>query len=314
MTPRHIALGLLAAVIWGSTFLVTTVALRDTPPMLFAALRFAMAATFVLFIPRPAVSWTKLLAAGMLLGSGQYGLQFLGMATGAPPGITSLLAHTQAFFSIAFAMIFLGERINRLQVGGVFLAGIGLLMLIIARGDGVVFEGLLLVLLGAVCGGAGNIVLKRMGNVDRLGVAVWMSLAVPVPLLVLSSMFEGNIAVALSNLTFNTVAALIYSSILATVVAFAIWGTLFATYSATAVAPFLLLVPVVGIVLSVTLMDEQFTTGKAMGATILFVGLLLITTSTNLMARVKKFNVAPAPKHIMTGKPAVERIAWDDLA
>ena len=42
MPPRHIALAVLVAVIWGANFVVIDLGLGDLPPTLFVALRFVV--------------------------------------------------------------------------------------------------------------------------------------------------------------------------------------------------------------------------------------------------------------------------------
>jgi O-acetylserine/cysteine efflux transporter len=280
MTPRDAAFAVSAALIWAATFLFTQAALREVPPLLFAALRFACVAPFALIVPRPRVSWPVLAAAGLLLGTGQYGFQFLGMAHGIAPGMASLLAHTQAFFTVGIAAVVFAERLGPRRWSAMLLGLIGLAALVLDRGGYVTPAGLLFSVAGACCGAAGNTVLKALGRgVDMLGVAVWMSLAVPVPLLLLSAIVEGPALIEntlmshVINLT--VLVALAYSALLATIAAFAVWGRLLATYAAVQVAPFFLLVPVFGIALSVAITGERFSMQQAAGCMLIFVGLVL---------------------------------------
>ena len=60
--PRHIALAFVLAFFWGLNFVVITVALVGVPPLLLAAVRFALAAIPVVFLPRPSVPWPLLVA------------------------------------------------------------------------------------------------------------------------------------------------------------------------------------------------------------------------------------------------------------
>jgi hypothetical protein len=72
---RHLLLALAVVLVWGTNFVVIKVALAHLPPLLFAALRFALAFfPAVLFLPRPAVSWRNLAAYGVLLGVGEFGV------------------------------------------------------------------------------------------------------------------------------------------------------------------------------------------------------------------------------------------------
>ena len=275
MSPRDILLGVLAALIWGATFPVSALALQDTPPIFFTALRFACAAAFVLVVPRPAVPWRLLVLAGLLLGAGQYGFLFVSMTQGVPAGLASLLVHTQAFFTILIATVVFAEPLRRRHLVAIGLALAGLATLVANRGEAGAGLGIALILLAALSGAAGNNLLKSLGKVDMLGVAVWMSLAVPLPMLALSLAVEGggSLPGLLDSVSWTTLGAVAYSAVLATLLAFAIWGRLLTSYPAVLVAPFFLLVPVFGISLSVLLLGEALTGLQIAGALLIFLGL-----------------------------------------
>ena len=60
---RHLLLALAVVAVWGTNFVVTKLALGHLPPLLFAALRFTLAALPAVFLlPRPAVGWGNLAA------------------------------------------------------------------------------------------------------------------------------------------------------------------------------------------------------------------------------------------------------------
>ena len=276
MLRHDIGLALLAAFIWGATFPITRAGLDETPPLLFAALRFAAAALFIVVIPRPKVPWRWLLAAGGLFGVGQFGFLFVAMENGIPPGLASLLVHTQALFTIAIAWLIFSERFNRRQWLAITLAATGLLVMILDRASPVNAFGFALALIAACCGAGGNNVLKVLGNVDKVGVAVWMSVAAPIPLLILSMLFDpGTLITNLAAVGWTTVAAVTYSALLATIAGFAIWGSLLTRYPTSTVAPFFLLVPVFGIALSVILLDETLSPLRLLGCGLVFFGLLV---------------------------------------
>jgi len=275
MIGRDIFLAVMAALIWGATFPISALALADTPPIFFTSLRFAIAAAFVFMVPRPAVSWPLIVVLGLFLGAGQFGFMFVAMTHGVSASLASLLVHTQAFFTIFIAMIVFRERLRPRQGVAIALALVGLGLLVADRSEAGGLFGIGLILLAAVCGAVGNNILKSLGRVEMLGVSVWMSLVVPLPLLALSLWLEASLSFKslASTVSWTTVGAIAYSSILATVLVFAIWGRLLATYSAVLVAPFFLLVPVFGISLSAIVLGERLNALQIGGAMLIFVGL-----------------------------------------
>jgi len=88
MTPLELLLALTVVFIWGTNFVVIKIGLGDFPPLLFATLRFAFAALpWIFFIRRPAVAWRYLIAFGLFLGVGQFGLLFIAMRADITPGL-----------------------------------------------------------------------------------------------------------------------------------------------------------------------------------------------------------------------------------
>ena len=84
---------------------------------------------------------------------------------------------------------------------------------------------------------------------------------------------EGAPAELFRGISWTTLGAIAYSAVLATVMVFAIWGRLLASYPAVKVAPFFLLVPVFGLGLSALLLGERLAGLQIAGAVLIFLGL-----------------------------------------
>jgi O-acetylserine/cysteine efflux transporter len=266
-----------AACIWSGAFIATEAALRDCPPILFAALRFCLSALALPFLARPHVSWRALLALGLLIGVGQHVGIFIGMATGVTPGMAALLAHTQSFFTLALAWGLMGEALTPRRLAGFGCAFFGLVLLMLERGAPMPPLAIAAVLAGALAGGAGNLVLRRIGVADPLAVAAWLSAVAAPVLLALSIGVEGvaSLRATLSAPGPGLIAAIVYSGIMSGLVAYAIWARLFARYEAYRVAPFMLAVPVGAIALSALLLDERPGVWRLGAAAAILVGLAL---------------------------------------
>ena len=79
---RDLALVLLICLAWAGNFLTSALALREIPPFLFTALRFAILGLALLpFLKRPEPGqWPRLLAVGLCLGVLHFGLSFTSLA------------------------------------------------------------------------------------------------------------------------------------------------------------------------------------------------------------------------------------------
>jgi O-acetylserine/cysteine efflux transporter len=280
MAPRHVALAVLVAALWGFNFVVIKIGLEDVPPLLLSSLRYALASLAVLVIaPRRSVPWHWIAAVGVIIGVVKFSLLFVGMDVGVPAGLASLVLQAQAFFTLLFAAAVLGERPRRLQVAGMALAfaGIGVVA-IQADGGAISITGLSLVVLAAAAWGAGNLVIKRAGAKDMVGFMTWTCVVPPIPLLILSLSFEGPAAVgdALAHPTWTGVASVVYLAVFATVIGWAAWGFLLGRYSPGVVAPFSLLVPVFGLVSGALVLGEGLTVLDLAATVLILAGLACI--------------------------------------
>ncbi len=287
MRPADIALGASATLIWAAAFLATSVGLGLTSPLLFGALRFAVTAAFIVVVPRPRVGWRALLAIGLSIGVGQHAGIFLGMASGVTPGMAALLAHTQSFFTLGLAWILFGETLSSRGIAAFALAFAGLALLIVERGAPMPIAAILMVLGGAISAALGNLVLRRLGGVDPLGVTAWMSVIAAPSLLLLSVATEGPAPAlaVLQHWTPTLLLAMSYSGVLAGLVAYAIWVRLFGRYRAHQVAPFMLLVPVGAIALSALFLDEQLSVWRLGAAAAILIGLALNASGRSTQPR-----------------------------
>lgn len=280
MSLKDLLLALVVVVAWGVNFVVIKVGLHGVPPMLLGALRFLLAAfPAVLFVKRPRMPLVWLLAYGATISLGQFAFLFSAMYVGMPAGLASLVLQAQAFFTLGFAALFLNERLRAQNVAGLLIAAAGLAVIALhAKAAGappMTIAGFVLTLCAAMMWALGNIVTKKVGNVDLVGLVVWASLVPPLPFLVLSYFFEGpqRIAGALDGLSGTSVFAVVYLAFVATLLGYSLWSRLLSRYPASQVAPFSLLVPIVGLAAAALLLGEHLSAAQIGGAALVMGGL-----------------------------------------
>jgi O-acetylserine/cysteine efflux transporter len=291
MAPKDLLLALVVVIAWGINFVVIKVGLHGVPPMLLGALRFALAAVpAVFFVKRPQVPWRWLLAYGATISFGQFAFLFSAMYVGMPAGLASLVLQAQAFFTLILAGIFLRERFRAANVIGLAIASGGLAVIGMQGGHAMTLAGFVLTLCAAGSWALGNIVTKKVGKVDLVGLVVWGSLIPPLPFLALSYALEGpqRIAAALSGIDATSIFAVVYLAFIATLLGYGLWSRLLARYPASQVAPFSLLVPIVGLASASVFLDEHLSAPQIAGAALVMVGLAVNVFGGWLVQRVVK--------------------------
>lgn len=278
MTPRDLLLALVVIVVWGLNFVVIKVGLHGMPPMLMGALRFLLAAfPAIFFVRRPQVPLRWMLAYGATISLGQFAFLFYAMYVGMPAGLASLVLQSQAFFTLFFAALFLGERLRGSNLFGLLVAASGLLLIGLQGGQAMTLAGFALTIAAASMWALGNVVTRRLGKVNLVGLVVWGSLIPPLPFLALSWWLEGPelISQSLRTLSLDSLLVLAYLAFGATILGYGLWSRLLSRYPASQVAPFSLLVPVVGISSAALLLGERLGGLQMVGAALVMAGLLI---------------------------------------
>lgn len=277
MRPRHIVLAIAVAAAWGFNFVVIDVGLREFPPLLFSALRFALAAfPAILLVGPPRVAWRWVFAVGAALAVAKFSLLFLSIDAGMPAGLSSLVLQSQAIFTVLFAVLLLGERPTRRQVAGLAVATAGIAVVAARLGPDRPAVAFALVVGAAVCWGVANVAMRRAAPPDTLAFMVWVSATAPLPLLALSLLTEGPAAdlAALRGIDWTGVGALVYIAGISTLAGFGAWGALIRRYGAASVAPFSMFVPFFGVASAALVLGEPVRPTDVAGGVLVVGGVL----------------------------------------
>lgn len=284
MSTRDRLLAVLVAVLWGLNFLAVRIGLDHFPPFFLAALRYLLLAVpVVLFVPRPNVPTRWLLGYGLGFGVMQFGLLFLAIDVGMPAGLASVVLAAAGPFTVLLGGLLLSERISGRQLGGVGLAVLGLVVIAVDRAQIAALLPMALTVLAALGCALGSLSSRLAMPDSPLRFALWMSVVPPVPLLALSAVMEGPAAgwVALASALrpegWPGLAAMVYIVLLGTVLGSGIWTALLKRYPAGTVAPYTMLVPVVGMAGAWVVLSERPDALALAGGVAVIAGVLVGT-------------------------------------
>ena len=289
MSLRDLLLALGVVLIWGLNFVAIKWGVDEVPPFLLTALRYiGCALPAVFFIRKPQVGWPMLIAYGLTVGVLQFSFLFTAMKLGMPAGLASLVMQMQVFFTMGLAVLFLRDRPTLPQLGGAAIALAGLATIGAEHIGGAVLLPLLMTLVAAGFWAISNIVTKRAGKVDMFAFVIWGSLVPPLPMLALSLVFEGPQALTgLLTISPQAIFSILFIAYGSTLLGYGAWAVLLGRYPASLVAPFSLLVPVVGFAAAFVFLGEMVTPLEVMGSLLIFLGLVLNVFGPRLLARLR---------------------------
>ncbi|HAT1595626.1 TPA: EamA family transporter [Legionella pneumophila] len=285
MPFAHLLLALLVVFVWGINFIFVKLSLEEFSPLLLCAVRFLLASVpAVFFIKPPAVPFKIIAGYGLIMFALQFALLFIGLRVGMTPGVASLLMQVQVFFSMFFAIIFLGEQPQIGQIIGALIAFIGIGVVALHFDHNVSLMGFLCILAAAASWGVGNLITKKIHSVNLIAVIVWSSFVACLPMFILSLVFEGpaSFVTTYEHMTWKGILSLLYIVYISTWVGYGVWNWLISRYPVGMVVPFTLLVPVVGILSSVLILGEPFYLWKLVAGLLVISGLCINLLTTRL--------------------------------
>ncbi|MFX0539817.1 EamA family transporter [Ornithinimicrobium sp. Y1847] len=304
MPTRHVLLAVLVAVLWGLNFLAIHASLQHFPPIFLVALRFALLAVpTILLVPRPQAPLRWLVGYGLGFGTLQFFGLYLGMAAGFPAGLASLVLQASAPFTVVLGVLLLRERLSPRGALGVLVAVAGLAVVGVTRAEATSWLPFLLVVLGALGWALGNLASRLAAPPKPLHLTLWMSVVPPLPMLALSLALEGPGEVWRALAASGSAAAvpawvgLAYTVLLGTVVGSGIWVWLMKQHPAGVVAPFSMLVPVVGVLAAWWVLGERPALLELAGGVLVVGGVLLAARAARPVPPAHdQLTASPAPE------------------
>ena len=281
MKPADIFLAVTVAVIWGLGFVGSRLALDELSPALMTAMRFSIAAVPCLFVRRPNVSWTVLIAISGTLFLGQFLSQSWAIAHDVPVGLASVVVQSQALFTVAFAAAAFREIPTRVQIAGIAVAAVGLLMICGTVGFDFSAGAFALLIISPVSFAIGNLLLRQARDVPMFDLFAWLCLVPPLPLLALALVADGPQATwhSLWQMSLTGWASMLFVGAISTSIAYWLWGRLLRDHTAAQVVPFALLVPFVGAAASSVVFGEKFGPLRLAGMVTVVAGIAIMLLS-----------------------------------
>lgn len=272
----------LCALIWGSTWVWIKVGYAGSGPFSAAALRFFLAAAFLLgaaallrlALPRGA-QWGLVAFVGVAMFTLNYGFVYWGEQWLAS-GIAGALFGLMPAFTVVLAHVFVpGDRLTPRKVVGV-LVGVGGVAVLLGVGSVAYATPLLpalAIVAGALSAAAANVATKLHGGGLHPVVLTGWGQLLGAALLVAWGLLAGE-ALALPR---GAAAwwSVIYLAVVGSVVAFVVWFWLVARWPATRTSLVTLFTPLVAVLLGLLVFQEPLTWNVAVGTACIVAGVKL---------------------------------------
>lgn len=277
LAGRDLALLVFMNLIWGLNLIASKIGVGEFPPIFFTAMRFGSLALFL--VPMLKVhrgQMINLFAAAMLTGPATFALLFAGIYLAEDAATVAVATQMGVPFSTLMSVLFLGETIRWRRILGIVLAFAGIVIISFDPRVFAYWEGLALVVGSSFVSSLGLIFLKRLRGIRPLELQSWIALVGGSILLLLSLILEGGQMGAVRNASWEGWTALLFTTVMSSLIAHTAWYYLVARYPVTSLSPITLLSPLFGIFFGVTLLHDQLTARMLAGGAVTLVGVLIV--------------------------------------
>lgn len=278
MPPRDLLLILLICLAWAFNFLFSALALREVPPFLFTALRFALLAIpLVFFMKRPEPGqWPRLIAMTLCIGVAHFGLSFTALKLAGDLSSPAIVMQSYVPMTSLLAWWWLGERFAwrtglaiAVSFAGVLVLGFD--PLVLDRPMAVV-----LMLIAAAALAVGTILMKGLRGLDAFSQQGWTAVFSVVPLLAVSAVIEPGALAALPAASWIAWSGALYAAFVSSLLGHGLYYVLVQRHPVAQVMPWLLLVPVLAVALGIVFWGDSPGPRLWLGGAMVLGGVLII--------------------------------------
>jgi len=266
---------------WGGNFLAIRYAVLEIPSWTALSLRLCLVGILLavfLANPRPHIKYYLSITCALVLG--HFGLLFLASELTSNVSAISLFIQLNPAFALLFAWLLLREKPGRRRVIGLILAFSAMLILYYEPNLLGASLALMVATASAMFMGLYSVLLRTMpDDIRPIDIIGWTAI-LGMPMVSLIAYYvEGSPVSTLANVTSQGYLAVLYSTLISSILSHGCWAWLCRRHPVGQVAPYSLLVPIVTLCLAALMLGEQLTAQMMLAIAILCTGLLIIAKS-----------------------------------
>jgi O-acetylserine/cysteine efflux transporter len=276
MRVKDIALACCPPALWGISYALAKPATNHFPPIFMMSMVYAVTAVVLFRSSRKfRTPYLHLILIAALGGAIQSSLIFKGMS-GLPASTAILAVQAQVPFAVLSAWLIGKERLQPRRLMGIAVSATGILIIAGTPEAWGNLGSLALVLLGALSWGLSQGLARRLGRDSGSALtAAIMAYAAP-QMLIASFILESGQIAALQTASWQDWTAILILAIGGFAIAYSIWYSLLQRHRIDQVAPFALLMPFIGVLMSVLTLGERLSSGALIGGATIILGLAII--------------------------------------
>ena len=281
MDFRAMAMGLSFALMWSSAFTSARIAVAYASPLAMLSLRFLISGLIAVIIARALgqnihlnrKQWMAVILFGICQNAIYLGANFMAMQW-IEASLAAIIASLLPLIVAAASWIFLGERLSRTGIAGLFAGTIGVLIIMGSRlSGGADLFGIALCFVGVAALTVATLLVRGVSGSGNVLMIVGLQMLVGSAVLLPSSLLLETFHV---EWTWQLLAAFTYTTLVPGLAATLIWFLLVDRVGATRAASFHFLNPFLGVAIAALVIGETLTIRDLFGVAVIMAGVFAV--------------------------------------
>jgi len=280
MTRRQILLALLPPLFFGTGFTIAKPAVTHFPPLFLILICYASIALLLSLTHRERLRtpWPSIILIAAFAVTIQGALLFWGLRSpDMPATAANLILQIQIPFAVLLDWLLMKERPDGRKMLGTALAILGVALVIGLPETPPGLVPTMMIIVSAACWSLGQVLVRKLGRDNGVGVLKGNAIG-SVPQLALATLlFEQGQWQAVVTANWLEWAMLGFVAVVGFYFAYVSWFTLLKQCRLDEASPFLLLMPVVGIVTAAIVLGESVSAAQLVGGAVILFGLAIVS-------------------------------------
>lgn len=271
---------IILCLIWGFNFVIMKWGNDYFPPGEFAALRFSTGAlvllgvSFIKRVPLPSKSDLKWLILCGIFQTTYFNIAIQVSLNHIDAGLTSVLTYSMPLFLTLMAHQWIpNDRLTTRKMVGIIVGIIGLFLAMNIQLDGSILI-MLFALSSAVSWATANLLLKlKLQHCNAVQYTTWQMTIGTIGLWAYTLLFEQGTE---SQWELTSIFYILFAGVIASALAFVMWSYILKHTEASKASTSILLVPIVGVISGVILLDETLSIITVAGIALVLTGVYIV--------------------------------------
>lgn len=280
MTRRQILLALLPPLFFGTGFTIAKPAVAHFPPlfmmlMVYAGIAVVLALTHRGRLRTPLAAIIAISAFAVTI---QGALLFWGLRNEAMPATAAnLILQIQIPFAVLLDWLIMKEKLDARKAVGTAIAVLGVAIVIGLPEQAPGLLPTVMIIVSAFCWALGQVLARKLGKDSGVGLLKANAFGSVPQLLLATLLIEQGQWQSVATATGLQWGMLAFVGIVGFYLAYMCWFTLLKQCRMDEAAPFILLMPVVGIATAALVLGEQVSTAQILGGMVILGGLAIVS-------------------------------------